>query len=100
MDNIRTCTRLAIGRAAEIGGEQTGMYECCAERVQPSDRGRVRAEQNRIGVSVGERSPYDDTFLGSFECSFVSFRYLQQNACTCYPITCFFLFHRIISLVL
>jgi len=31
--------------ATEIVGEQTGMEECCAERVQPSDRGRLRTEQ-------------------------------------------------------
>jgi len=30
--------------AAEIGGEQTGMEECCAERVQSSDRGWISTE--------------------------------------------------------
>jgi len=40
MDNIRTWTGLAV-----IGGEQTRMEECCAERVQPSEeRGRIRTE--------------------------------------------------------
>src|SRR6218665_477101 len=40
--------RTGYGGAAEIGGEQTGMEECCAERVQPSDRGWIRTEQNTI----------------------------------------------------
>jgi len=30
--------RTGYWEATEIGGEQTGMKECCAERVQPSDR--------------------------------------------------------------
>src|SRR6218665_501148 len=33
--------------ATEIGGEQTGMEECCAERIQRSDRGWIRTEQSR-----------------------------------------------------
>ena len=37
--------RTGYGGAAEIGGEQTGMQEFCAERVQPSDRGWIRTEQ-------------------------------------------------------
>jgi len=32
--------------AADIGGEQTGMEECCAKRFQPSDRGRIGTEEN------------------------------------------------------
>ena len=38
--------RTGYGGATEIGGEQTGMEECFAERVQPSDRGWIRTEQN------------------------------------------------------
>jgi len=38
--------RTGYGGAAEIGEEQTGMEECCAERVQTSDRGWIRTEQN------------------------------------------------------
>jgi len=38
--------KTGYGGATEIGGEQTGMEECFAERVQPSDRGWIRTEQN------------------------------------------------------
>ena len=37
--------RTGYGEVAETGGEQTGMEECCAERVRPSDRGWIRTEQ-------------------------------------------------------
>ena len=57
MDNIRTWTGLSIGGAAEIGGEQTEMGECCAERVQPLDRGWIRTEQNTI--QYGPHNTYD-----------------------------------------
>ena len=42
--------------ATEIGGEQTGMEEWCAERVQPSDRGWMRTEEQVntiILISIG-----------------------------------------------
>ena len=44
--------RTGYGGAAEIGGEQTGMEECCTERVRPSDhRGHLRTDRNRIGFA-------------------------------------------------
>jgi len=57
MDNIRTWTAwTGYEGATEIGGELllTGMEECYAERVQPSDRGRIRTEEQN---SVKELLP-------------------------------------------
>ena len=35
MDGQQNLDRTGYGGAGEIGGEQTGMEECCGERVQP-----------------------------------------------------------------